>query len=72
MHTPRNIIAKKGAKQVGKMTSGEKGKTATTLCCMSAGKTFVPPMLIFSRKNMAESLMNGTPSGAVGCASLNG
>ena len=34
VHTPRNIIAKKGAKQVGKMTNGEKGKTITTLCCM--------------------------------------
>jgi len=72
VHTPRNIIAKKGAKQVGKMTSGERGKTVTTVCCMSAGGTFVPPMLIFPRKNMAESLMNGAPSGAVGCASPNG
>jgi len=58
VHTPRNIIAKKGAKQVGMMTSGEKGKTI--LCCMSAGGTFVPPMLIFPKKNMAESDEWGT------------
>jgi len=72
VHTPQNIIAKIGAKHVGKMTNGEKSKTITTLCCTSAGGTFVPPMLIFPRKNMAESLMNGASSGAVGYASPNG
>ena len=72
VHVPRKIIAKKGAKQVGKMTSGEKGKTVTTVCCMSAGGTYVPPFLIFPRKNMAQTLMNGAPVGAIGCASPNG
>jgi len=72
VHVPRSIIAKKGAKQVGKMTSGEKGKTVTTVCCMSASGTFVPPFLIFPRKNMTDTLMHGAPAGAVGCASPNG
>ena len=44
------IMHRKGAKQVGKITSGEKGKTVTTVCCMIAGGTFVPPMLIFLQK----------------------
>lgn len=72
VHVPRKIIARKGAKQVGKITSGEKGKTVTTVCCMSAGGTFVPPMLIFPRKNMSQSLLNGAPVGTIGCASPNG
>jgi hypothetical protein len=72
VHTPRKIIAKKGAKQVGKMTSGEKGKTVTTVCCMNAGGTYIPPILIFPRKNMAQSLMNGAPIGALGFPSPNG
>ena len=72
VHIPRKIIAKKGAKQVGKVTSGEKGKTVTTVCCMNAGGTFVPPMLIFPRKHMAQSLLNGAPVGTIGYASPNG
>jgi len=39
VHIPRKIIARKGAKQVGKVTSGEKGKTVTMVCCMNAGGT---------------------------------
>lgn len=50
VHAPRKIIAKKGAKQVRKMTSGEKGKTVTIVCCMNAGGTYIPPILIFPRK----------------------
>ena len=54
------------------MTSGKKGKTVTTVCCMSAGGTYVPPFLNFLRKNMPQTLMNGVPVGSVGCASPNG
>ena len=36
VHKPGRIIARKGQKQVGKITSGERGKTVTILCSMSA------------------------------------
>ena len=47
---PTKIIASKGAREVGKMTSGEKGKTVTAVCAMNASGTYLPPMLIFPRK----------------------
>lgn len=33
---------------------------------MSAGGTFVPPMIIFPRKNMMDALMKEAPPGALG------
>src|SRR6218665_2253770 len=47
VHTPERIIAKKGPKQVGKITSADRGKTVTVICAVNAAGTFVPPLMIF-------------------------
>ena len=52
VHKPGRIIAKKGQKQVGKITSGERGKTVTILCSMNAQGRHLPPFMIFPRKRM--------------------
>ena len=62
---PAKVIAKKGKHCVGQLTSAEKGKTVTAVCCMSASGVFVPPMLIFPRVRMKPSLMDSAPTGAV-------
>ena len=49
VHKPVNIIATKGARSVGKITSGERGKTVTVICAMNAAGTFVPPTFIYAR-----------------------
>lgn len=72
VHEPGKIIASKGAKQVSKMTSGERGSTVTIICAMSAAGTFLPPMMIFPRKRMVDTLMNGAPPQSVGCCSASG
>ena len=36
VHKPANIVATKGARAVGKMTSGEKAKTVTIICTTNA------------------------------------
>ena len=42
------VLASKGKKQVGKLTSGERGKTITVLLCVNAsGDQFIPPLFIF-------------------------
>ena len=47
------ILAKKGAKQVGIVSSAEKGETTTIVCCFNAtGSIYVPPAMIFKRKNL--------------------
>jgi hypothetical protein len=72
LHKPVNIVATKGAKTVGKVTSGERGQTVTVICAMNAARTFVPPAFIFPRKRMIQSLMNGAPCGALGLCSASG
>lgn len=72
VHKPVNIVATKGARSVGKITSGERGQTVTVICAMNAAGTFVPPTFIFPHKRMVESLMNGAPAGALGLCSASG
>jgi len=50
VHTPAKVVASKGRRQISKVTSGEKGRNVTVICCMSAGGSFIPPMMIFPRK----------------------
>ena len=55
-YTAGHIIAKKGQKQVGKITSRKRGKTVTVICTSNtAGATFVPPMMIIPCKNTDSS-----------------
>ena len=72
VHTPAKVVASKGRRQISKVTSAEKGRTVTVVCCMSAGGSFVPPMMIFPRKRMLDLLLKGSPPGTVGAASPNG
>ena len=72
VHKPGKVIASKGARQVGKITSAERGSTVTLVCAMSAVGTYLPPMYIFPRKRMVEVLMNGAPPQSVGYVSDSG
>lgn len=69
---PQKVLAKKGKKQVGQIVSAEKGETTTALVCMSAGGNFIPPMLIFKRKNMNKQLMKDAPTGSISGTSPTG
>ena len=72
VHKPGRIVAKKGQKQVGKVTSGEKGKTITIVCAVNAAGRFIPPFMIFRRKNMSQLLLKDGPLGTDGAASPSG
>ena len=72
VHKLGKIIASKGARQVGKITSAERGSTVTLTCAMSTVDTYLPPMYIFPRKRMVEVLMNGAPTQNVGYVSDSG
>ena len=60
------VVGLKGKRQVGAISSAERGSLVTVVCCMSAGGTFIPPLLIFPRKNMTDTLMKGAPPGSIG------
>lgn len=71
-HKPRKIIATRGKKSVSVITSAEKGKTITVVCCVSATGVYCPPFLIFPRKRFKPELLDRGPVGAVGVANKSG
>lgn len=66
------ILALKGRKQVGALTSAERGATITVEVCFSATGHYIPPMMIFPRKRMKPELMVNAPEGAWGVCSDSG
>lgn len=48
------------------MTSTERGSLITIVFCMSAAGIFVPPMFIFPRKKLSDTVMRGAPVGSIG------
>lgn len=59
------ILAMKGKKRVGALTSAERGVNTTIVCCTNAVGVFVPPMIIFKRSRMEYSLASGAPAGSL-------
>lgn len=72
VHVPPKIIAPKGVKQIGSMSSGERGLNVTMIACVSAAGNHVSPMLIFPRKNFKQHMLNGSPPGSIGGANPSG
>jgi len=66
------VLAGKGVKRVAKVTSAERGKNVTFVCCMNAAGAFIPPAFLFARKKMTEKLMIGAPADAKGIATDSG
>ncbi|GFO23689.1 tigger transposable element-derived protein 6 [Plakobranchus ocellatus] len=63
------ILAEKGAKQVGLLTSAEKGNLVTICAC---GKAH-PPTYIFPRVHFKDhNMLNGAPNGSSGFATSSG
>jgi hypothetical protein len=69
---PSKIIAARGRKQVGPLTSAERGELTTVVICMSASGIFVPPMLIFPRVRMKPQFADGTPPGSLSVCHKSG
>ena len=69
---PGKVVARKGARQVSKATSAERGTLVTMICAFNAAGAFLPPMYIFPRKRMVDTLLNGAPPQSVGFANPSG
>ena len=67
-----NVVALRGKKQVGSVTSAEHGITKTAVCCENAAGAYLPPMLIFMRKRMNPIHSDGAPAGTLVTISENG
>ncbi|XP_072400708.1 uncharacterized protein [Diabrotica undecimpunctata] len=66
VHKPKKIIACKGAKQVGKITSGERGPTVTLCGAINAIGNHIPPFLVFPRKLWQDRMIDHSPPGTTG------
>ena len=66
------IVAPKGQKRVGSLTSWERGKNITVICAMSAGGSYVPPFFIFPRKRNSPQLQKDAPPDSVVECTPNG
>ena len=64
VHKSIKIVASKGSKQVGGMTSGEPGSLVTICTAVNAASTAIPPMMIFPRVNYKEHFFR---DGSLGC-----
>lgn len=59
------IFSSKAKRQVGTLSSAERGILITGVICMSATGVYVPPMLIFPRIRMKDELKCGAPAGTL-------
>lgn len=72
VHKPPKILAAKGEKQVGQITSAERG-TLVTLCgAINALGNSVPPFLIYPRVHFKDHMILGAPPGSVGVSHSSG
>ncbi|XP_065665564.1 uncharacterized protein LOC136086990 [Hydra vulgaris] len=69
---PVKVIAEKGDKQVGRITSAERGTLVTVCCAVNAIGNSIPPFFIFPRVHFKGSMLNGGPPGCVGVANPSG
>ena len=64
-HKHTKILGLNGKRQIPSLQSAERGLLVTVVNCMSPTGHFIPPLLVFPRKNMKQELMNGTPPGSI-------
>lgn len=72
VHTPNRVVARRGVKQLGKMTSGERGTLVTVAVAVSALGNAIPPLFVFPRVNYKPHFVHGGPVGSVGTANPSG
>lgn len=69
---PKKVVGMKGVKQLNQCTSAERGELVTAVFIVSAAGTFLPPAMVFPRKNFKIHMINGAPNGTLGLASSSG
>ncbi|XP_039281652.1 uncharacterized protein LOC120350826 [Nilaparvata lugens] len=72
VHDPSKVFATTGKKQVGTITSGERGSHVSVVCTMSATGHYIPPVFIFARKNFKNELIDSAPTGSIGLVQKKG
>lgn len=69
---PKQVVTEQGRKQVGSITSAERGELVTVVYTVSASGNVIPPLFIFPRVNYKDYFIRGAPPGSVGRATRSG
>ena len=69
---PKKIIAATGTKQVGGITSAERGERVTVCAAVNALGNALAPQLIFPRANFRYHFIRDGPRGCIGAANKSG
>ena len=72
MQTPGKVVTARGQKQVGSITSDERGELVTLVYTVSATGDTIPPIFIFPRVHYHDHFINTAPHGSVGAANKSG
>ncbi|KAJ3666433.1 hypothetical protein Zmor_001875 [Zophobas morio] len=69
---PDRIVARKGFRQIGAITSTERGTLVTVAIAVSASGNSIPPLFIFPRVHFKDHFLRGAPAGSIGAANRSG
>ncbi|XP_018402028.1 PREDICTED: uncharacterized protein LOC108779157 [Cyphomyrmex costatus] len=69
---PSKIIAAKGKRNVGSVTSAERGINVTVLVAVSATGISIPPMFVFPRKKYRDYFVRNGPPDCIGMGNASG
>ena len=69
---PTKVVAKKGEKQVGAITSAERGTLITMCQAVNATGNALPPMFLFPRKQFFDHMIRAGPAGCIGRSNGSG
>ena len=69
MQTPNRVIVKRCTKQVGAMTSGERGSLVSIACAVNAIGNTIPPMFVSPRIHYQDHFVRDGPIGSIGSGS---
>lgn len=72
VQAPSTVVSQVGKKQVGAVTSAERGQLVTVLCGINAGGSAIPPFYVFPRVKVNPAFLNGALPGAEAAAAKSG
>ena len=72
VQNPCKVVAPKGIKQIGSITSAERGTLVTLCCAVNALGHAMPPMFIFPRVRYSDRMVDGGPAGCIGVCHESG
>ncbi|XP_039311299.1 uncharacterized protein LOC120359065 [Solenopsis invicta] len=69
---PNRIVARKGFKQIGRITSAKRGTLVTVAATVSASGNTIPPYFVFPRVHFHDHFIRDAPTGSAGSANRSG